>query len=72
MYQGYLNQFNRPAKKEYNANNEFTKYKSDTRKTWDTLKGIICKNKMKSEYPRYFTDKGQQITGNNIIANKFN
>ena len=71
MYQGYLNQCIRAAKKEYYVN-EFTKYKNDIRKTWDTLKGIICKNKMKSEYPRFFTDKGQQITGDKNIADKFN
>ena len=41
-------------------------------KAWDTLKGIICKNKMKSEYPRFFTDKGQQISGDKNIADKFN
>ena len=38
-----------------------TNIKNDTRKPWDTLKGIICKNKTKSEYPRFFTDKGHQI-----------
>ena len=32
--------------KEYYVN-EFTKYKNDVRKTWDTHKGIICKNNMK-------------------------
>ena len=47
MYQGYLNQCIRTAKKEYHVK-EFTKYKNDIRKTWDTLKGIICKNNMKS------------------------
>ena len=52
--------------------NEFTKYKNDIRKTWDTLKGIICKNKMKSLYPRFFTNEGQQITGDKNIADKFN
>ena len=57
MYQGYLNQCIRTAKKEYYVN-EFTKYKNDTRKTWDTLKGIICKNKMKSECPRNVIDRG--------------
>ena len=58
MYQGYLNQCIRAAKKEYYVN-AFTKYTNDIRKTWDTLKGIICKNKMKSEYPRFFIDNGQ-------------
>ena len=27
---------------------------------------------MKSEYPRFFTDKGQQIIGDKNIADKFN
>ena len=62
MYQGYLNQFIRTAKKEYYVK-EFTKYKNDIRKTWNTLKGIICKNEMKSEYPRNFIARGQQIAG---------
>ena len=69
MYQGYLNQCIRTAKKEYYVN-EFTKYKNDIRKTWDTLKGIICKNKMKSEYPWNFIDRGQQIGGDKNIADK--
>ena len=69
MYQGYLNQCIRTAKKDVK---EFTKYKNDIRKTWDTLKGVICKNKMKSEYPRNFIDRGQQISGDKNIADKFN
>ena len=71
MYQGYLNQCFRTAKKEYYVQ-EFTKYKNDIRKTWDTLKGIICKNKMKSEYPRNFIDRGKEIAGDKNIADKFN
>ena len=71
MYQGYLNQCIRTAKKEYYVK-EFTKYKNDIRKMWDTLKGIICKNKMKSEYPRNFIDRGQQIAGDKNIADNFN
>ena len=71
MYQGYLNQCIRIVKKEYHIK-EFTKYKNDIRKTWDTLKGIICKNKMKSEYPWNFIDRGQQISGVKNIADKLN
>ena len=67
MYQGYLNQCIQTAKKEYYVY-EFTKYKNDIRKMWDTLKGIICKNKMKSEYPRSFMDRGQQIAGDKILS----
>ena len=52
VYQGYLNQCIRTARKEYYVN-EFTKCKNNIRKTWDTLKGIICKNKMESEYPPF-------------------
>ena len=66
MYQGFLNQCIRTAKKE------FTKYENDTRKTWGTLKSIICKNKMRSEYPWNFIDRGQQIAGDKNIADKFN
>ena len=71
MYQGYLNQCIRAAKKEYYVN-EFIKYENEIGKTWGTLKGIICKNKMKSEYPRFSTDRGQQITGDKNIADNFN
>ena len=71
MFQGYLNQCIRTAKKEYYVK-EFTQYKNDIRKTWDTLKGIVCKNKMKSEYPWNLIDRGQQISGNKNIADKFN
>ena len=39
-YYGYLKQRIRTAKREFYVH-EFTKYKNDTRKTWDTLKDII-------------------------------
>ena len=73
MCQGYINinQCIRAAKKEHYVE-EFAKHKNDIRKTRDTLKGIICKNKRKSEYPRYFIDKGQQVARNENIADKFN
>ena len=71
VYQGYLNQCMRTAKKEYYVN-EFTKYENDIRKTWDALKGIICKNKMKSKFPPFFMDMGQQTSGDKNIAGKFN
>ena len=71
VYQGCLNQCIRTTKKEYYVY-EFTKYKNDIRKAWDTLKGIIYKNKMKSEYPPFFMDMGQQISGYKNITDKFN
>ena len=36
LYNGYLNQCIRAAKKKF-YHNEFSKYKNDVRKTWDTL-----------------------------------
>ena len=39
-HNGYLKQCIRTAKREYYVH-EFTKYKNDIRKTWDTLKDII-------------------------------
>ena len=40
IYNNYLNQCIRSAKKEF-YHNEFSKYKNDIRKTWHTLKEII-------------------------------
>ena len=71
MYQWYLKQCIRTARKEYYVN-EFTKCKNDIRKTWDTPKGIICKKKLKSEYPPFFMDMGQQISGYENTVDKFN
>ena len=44
-YNGYLKQCIRTAKREYYVH-EFTKYKNDIRKTWDTLKDIINKKNL--------------------------
>ena len=49
-YNGYLKQCIRMAKREYYVH-EFTKYKNDIRKTWDTLKDIINTKKSKSDFP---------------------
>ena len=70
-YNGYLKQCIRTAKREYYVH-EFTKYKNDIRKTWDTLKDIINTKKSKSDFPPYFTDLGIKISGSKTIADKFN
>ena len=70
-YNGYLKQCIRTAKREYYVH-EFTKYKNDIWKTWDTLKDIINTKKSKSEFPPYFTDLGIKISGSKTIADKFN
>ena len=71
IYNRYLNQCIRIAKKNYYAS-EFAKYKDDIRKTWDTLKDILNKKKRKSKFPAYFLCKNKHVSGAQNIVNKFN
>ena len=71
LYNGYLNQCIRTAKKQF-YHNEFSKYKNDVRKTWDTLKEIINKKTFKSDFPSCFVHDGAEKTGAKTIADKFN
>ena len=71
IYNRYLNQCIRNAKKDYYAR-EFIKYKGDIRKTWDTLKDISNKKKGKSTFPAHFLSENEQVSGAQNIANKFN
>ena len=71
LYNKYLNQCIQTAKQEFYMH-EFTKYKNDFRKSWDTLKHIINKKKSKSEIPPYFIDKDRRISGSQNIAEQFN
>ena len=71
IYNSYLNQCIRTAKK-YFYYNEFSKYKNDIRKTWDTLKEVINKKTFKSNFPAIFLHDGVEITGSKNIADKFN
>ena len=48
-YNGYLKQYIRFAKREHYIH-EFTKYKNDIRKTWDTSKNIINTKNSKSDF----------------------
>ena len=70
-FNSYLNKCIRAAKKDY-YHREFLKYKHNIRKTWDTLKTVLGKNKCKSESPSYFLNNDEIISGNTNIANKFN
>ena len=70
-YNSYVKRSIRNAKQTYYLE-EFTKYKNDIRKTWDTLKCIINKTKSKPEFPMYFLDNGNKIIGDKNIADKFN
>ena len=71
IYNWYLNQCIRNAKKNYYTR-EFTKYKGDIRKTWDTLKDILNKTKGESTFPAYFLSENEHVFGSQNIANKFN
>ena len=71
IYNSYLNQCIRTAKKDFYYN-EFSKYKNDIRKTWDTLKEVINKKTFKSDFPAIFLHDGVEITGSKNIADKFN
>ena len=71
LHNKYLNQCIQTAKQEFYMH-EFTKYKNDFRKSWDTLKHIINKKKLKSEIPPYFIDKDRRISGSQNIAEQFN
>ena len=51
---------------------EFTKYKNYIRKTWETLKHILNKNKSKSDFPPHFIDKDKRISGSQNIVDQFN
>ena len=52
IYNRYLNQCLQNAKNGYYAR-EFTKYKGDIRKTWDTLEDIWNKKIGQSKFPPY-------------------
>ena len=67
----FLNQCIRSAQKEF-YHNEFSKYKTYIRKTWDTLKENINKNTSKSDFPSCFVQEGVEITGSKIIVDEFN
>ena len=62
VYDRYLNLCIQNAKKYYYAR-EFTKYKGDIRKTWDTLKDILNKKKGKSKFPTYFLSENEHVSG---------
>ena len=71
LYNEYLSQCIQTAKKEFYMH-EFTKYKNDIRKTWDTLNHILNKKKSKSEFSLYFMDKDKSISGSQNIDDQFN
>ena len=50
----------------------FRKYKTDMKKTWQTINTIVQKKKKGLSFPNYFMDGTKVITDKLEIANKFN
>ena len=61
----------RLAKRSY-YDKQFNKYRNDIQKTWNTIKGILNKNKQNNEFPNYFLLNNSKLTNKQDIANSFN
>ena len=70
-YNNILNRSIRLAKKTFYTA-ELDKYKNDIRKTWDTLKTILNKAKIKSDFPKFLLINGKQETDIRHMASHFN
>lgn len=70
-YNRILNKSIRQAKKSYYYRT-FEKHKSDMKKTWDTIKGLLNANKQKSDFPNFFKVNGENISNHKQIADNFN
>ena len=71
VYQFNLKKIIAAAKRTHYAN-LFDEFKSDARKTWDTIRQIIDNNRNKFEFPKCFHINRLRVTNNKDIANKFN
>ena len=71
LYNGYLNQCIRAAKKQF-YHNEFSKYKNDVQKTWVESIVIMNKKTFKSDFSSCFVHDGVEITGAKTIDDKLN
>ena len=70
-YKTILNKAIRDAKRIHYAT-MFDQFKTNTRKTWDTIKELINKNRKQPEFPKSFNVNGILTTDKKKIANKFN
>ena len=61
----------RLAKSSY-YHTQFQRCKSNIKKTWSQINEIIQRKDKKSEFPKYFTENNNIITGDNEIAECFN
>ena len=53
-------------------NLEFTRYKEDIKKTWETINYVMIKSKIQSKFPSYFNINGTKLTDKKDIATEFN
>ena len=70
-YSKLLQKSIRLAKKSY-CQNQFQKYKFDSRKTWATINDILSRKKVKREFPEYFIIKKNHVSNKQVIADEFN
>ena len=53
-------------------NLEFTRYKEDIKKTWETINDVMNKSKIQSKFPSYFNINGTKLTDKKDNATEFN
>ena len=70
-YRATLQKSIRTAKSDYYSR-KFNKYRSNIKKTWSTIKEIICKKSTSNAFPEYFNVGNSKITDKANIANQFN
>ena len=54
----------------YNTN--FDKYKNNIKATWSTIKSLLNKVRVKSEFLEYFMIENKLVSDKSTISNKFN
>jgi hypothetical protein len=64
-YKNKLNHVIKTAKKAYNYEKQFVKYKNDTKKTWQTINEVLNRNKARKNQPDTFLQK----SSNNNVTN---
>ena len=70
-YSKILQQTLRRAKFSYHKD-LFTKFKDDSKKTWQHINDILCRKKVSTEFPEFFLVDDCPIYDKNHIANRFN
>jgi hypothetical protein len=71
IYNSILNKMIRSAKQQF-YKSEFSKYKSNTYKTWETINQVLNRSKLNKELPNHFNINGIKITDPQQIADDLN